>query len=312
MAVTRYDTIIIGGGPAGITAGIYATRSGLKTLIIESMVVGGQSALTYEIDNYPGFTKISGMELGSKFAEHAESLGVEFVFDTIKSMSLEGEEKIFETVYSGSFSAPSVIICVGAKPRTLGLDNEEKFIGRGISFCATCDGAFYKDKTVAVVGGGNSALEEALFLSKNCAKVYLLHMLDNFQANDSMVEKMKAEPKIEYYLNTRVLNVDGDTNLKKIHVQDSEADTERDIDVDGMFIAIGRVPATDMFKEVVEMDKYGYIIADEDLRTNVEGVFVAGDARQKKVRQIITACSDGAIAAVSANSYLIEKNLKTK
>ena len=312
METTKYDVIIVGGGPAGITAGIYATRSGLKTLIIENMVVGGQSALTYEIDNYPGFAKISGMELGSKFSEHAEALGVEFVFDNIKTMSLEGEEKIFETVYSGSFSAPSVILCVGARPRTLGLDNEDKFIGRGISFCATCDGAFYKDKTVAVIGGGNSALEEALFLSKNCAKVYLLHMLDNFQANDSMVVKMKSEPKIEYYLTTRVISVNGDTNLKTIHVQDTSSDTERDINVDGMFIAIGRVPATDMFKGVIEMDQYGYILADEDMKTNIDGVFVAGDARQKKLRQIITACSDGAIAAVNANTYLIEKNLKAK
>lgn len=310
MEIKQYDVIIIGAGPAGITAGIYATRSGLKTVIIEEMVVGGQSALTYEIDNYPGFSKISGMELGSRFAEHAESLGVEFVYDSISEINLESEVKVVSTVYSGRLEAPSIILCMGAKPRRLGLAKEEQFIGNGISFCATCDGAFYKDKVVAVVGGGNSALEEALFLAQNCKKVYVFHMLNTFQANDSMVEKLKKEKKIEYKLNTQVIELLGNTNLQSVNILNSKTGKSENLEIDGLFVAIGRVPATDTIKNTVNCDDQGYIIADDEMATNITGVYVAGDIRQKKLRQIVTACSDGAISAVSVNSYLIGKGLK--
>ena len=302
----NFDCIIIGGGPAGVTAGIYATRAGLKTVIIEEMVVGGQASFTYEIDNYPGFSKISGMELGTKFAEHAENLGVEMVFDSITHMELEGEQKTIETAYSGTYTAKTAILCLGAKPRKLGLPNEEQFIGKGLSFCATCDGAFHAGKTVAVVGGGNSALEEALFLAKTSEKVHLVHMLGEYQANHSMIQKVLNEPKIECHLNSQVVELHGQDMLSSITIKNSQTNEIQEINLSGLFVAIGRVPSTEPVKEIVETDAQGYIVSNEDMQTNVAGVFVAGDVRQKKIRQIVTACSDGAIAAISANSYIIE------
>ena len=256
----NFDCIIIGGGPAGVTAGIYATRAGLKTVIIEEMVVGGQASFTYEIDNYPGFSKISGMELGTKFAEHAENLGVEMVFDSITHMELEGEQKTIETAYSGTYTAKTAILCLGAKPRKLGLPNEEQFIGKGLSFCATCDGAFHAGKTVAVVGGGNSALEEALFLAKTSEKVHLVHMLGEYQANHSMIQKVLNEPKIKCHLNSQVVELHGQDMLSSITIKNSQTNEIQEINLSGLFVAIGRVPSTESVKEIVETDAQGYIV----------------------------------------------------
>lgn len=298
-----YDTIIIGSGPAGVTAAIYATRFGLKTLVIEEMGVGGQINWTGEIDNYPGFKSITGAELAEKMRDHAEALGAEILYDNVSSYDLEGEIKKLSTDYSGDFYTKSIIICQGAKPRKLNLENEDKFVGRGVSYCALCDGGFYKDKTVAVVGGGNSALEEAILLSKTCKKVYIIHMLNNFQGNQKNIEKVKTIENIEIKMTSEIKNIIGEDKLEKVLVLNSETKLEETLDLDGIFIAIGRVPNTEKLK-MLETDKYGYILTDENMKTNINGIYVAGDIRQKNVRQIVTACSDGAIAATSVATYI--------
>ena len=299
----QYDVVIIGAGPAGLTASIYATRANLKTLVIDNQAPGGQVNLTGAIDNYPGLPNVSGFELSEKMYAHAESLGAEFVFDNITELDLKSEIKTIKTEYSGDFCARAVIIATGASPRKLAAKNAEKFEGHGLGYCATCDGAFAKGKTVAVVGGGNAAVEEVLYLSRMTEKVYVFHMLGDFQCNKVLENQLYDAKNVEIHLNTTVEEVLGDKKIEGARVK--ENGEEKTYEIQGLFVSIGRVPSSVLFADI-DKDKSGYVIAGDDLSTNLPGVFVAGDVRQKALRQIVTAVADGAIAADSASKYLLK------
>lgn len=298
----QVDVVIIGAGPAGLTASIYATRANLKTLVIDNQAPGGQVNLTGAIDNYPGLPNVSGFELSEKMYAHAESLGAEFLFDNITEMKLDGKIKTIKTEYSGDVEARAVIIATGASPRRLAAKNADKFEGHGLGYCATCDGAFAKGKEVAVVGGGNAAAEEVLYLSRIASKVHVFHMLGDFQCNKLLENELYKTSNVEIHLNTTVEEVLGDKKIEGARVK--ENGIEKTYDIQGLFVSIGRVPSATLFADI-EKDKFGYILANEDLSTNIAGVFVAGDVRQKMLRQIVTATADGAIAATSASKYLL-------
>ena len=299
-----YDLAIIGGGPAGITAGIYATRSNLKVVIIEEMAIGGQINSTQIVDNYPGFGEISSQDLCQKLNEHAEQLGVNFIYDEVTDVDLTSDIKTISTGYSGDIVAKTIIIATGARPRKLGLPNEERLIGNGICFCAICDGNLFKDKDVVVVGGGNSAVEEAIYLSGIVKSVTIINVVEGLQANANLVEKLNKISNISCYLDHKIVKLNGEDSLKGACIIDNKTGEERCIEASGMFISIGRIPNTELFKDQITLDQNGYIVADEDLKTNLNGVYVAGDVRQKKIRQIITACSDGAICAINCANYI--------
>lgn len=301
-----YDIAILGGGPAGITAGIYAKRAGLNVIIIEKSMPGGQIATTHEVANYTGIEKISGIDLAQKMFDHANSLKIEFIFDEVKSVSLT--EDIKELVlFGGTIKARAVIISLGAAARKLNLSNERGFIGRGISYCATCDGSLYKDKEVAIVGGGNTAIEDAIYLANLVKKLYVIHRRDSFRSDkclqESLIKANDEKNNVEYVLNSVVTGLSGNKNLEKIKVTNLQEKTEKEIKLDGLFVAIGRGPDTD-FLTGVKLDENGYIITDNHMKTNIPGVFAAGDIRVTALRQIVTACSDGAIAATKAFEYI--------
>ena len=292
--MSKYDVIILGGGPAGLTAAIYATRGGLKTLLIDKMNVGGQAALTFEIENYPGFDNIDGITLTQNMFKSAEKFGLESVFSDVLSIELTEEVKKVVTA-SGTFEGDNVILCMGAFPKNLGVDSESRYIGRGISYCATCDGGFYRKKTVAIVGGGNSAFEEAQYLSSMCKKVYLIHRRDTFRASEASIEKVRKLENVEFILSSRVTELHGEEKLQKIVLQDNNG-TIKELELDGVFVAIGRTPETKDLSGVA-LSPSGYILTDELMKTNLKNVYAAGDIREKFLRQVVTACADGAIAA---------------
>ncbi len=296
-----YDIIIVGGGPAGLTAALYACRANKRVLVIEKGGFGGQITYSPKVENIPGFAEVTGNEFAEKLVEQV--LAQEADVECAEVLSIrDGHYKAVVTD-SGEFTGKSVILATGAKHRLLGLENEQNLIGEGISFCAVCDGAFYAGKTVAVIGGGNSALQEAILLSDLAAKVYVVQNLNTFTGEQKLVEKLTAKQNVEVMLGTTVVGVIGDTELAAIRLR-SEADgTEFDLTVDGMFVAIGLVPQNDPFKEVVSLDGRGYILAGEDCTTNVAGIFTAGDCRTKTIRQVITAAGDGAVAALAACDY---------
>lgn len=297
-----FDTIIIGGGPAGYTAALYAARAGLDTLIIEKMSVGGQMTLTGDIENYPGFDEgIDGITLGMKMQSGAERFGAKTVYDEVLKVDFNGEIKRIET-FGGKYFSKTVIVAVGANPKELGLENESKFVGRGIHYCAHCDGRFYKDKIVAVVGGGNSAAADALYLSRLAEKVYLIHRRDTLRATKIYHEPLMSTENIELLWNSTVAELCGENKLTLVKIKNK--DTIKQFDVNGVFVSIGRRPATEFLKEVLPLDDNGYIIAGEDTKTSIPGVFVAGDVRTKSLRQIVTATADGAVAAHFAEEYL--------
>ena len=303
-----YDLLILGGGPGSITAGIYAKRAGLKVAVIEKSVPGGAVTTTYEVANYPGFIKISGMDLANKMFEHASSLGVEFIWDEVSKVLPEGVEKKVEC-YSGKvYTAKALILGFGASVRKLNLDNERSFIGKGISYCATCDGALFKDQTVAVFGGGNTALEDCYYLSNIAKKVYLIHRRDEFRGDDILVKQVKSKDNIELVLNSIVTKLVGDKTLKEIEITNKITQEKTMLPISCLFVCIGRGPDTEMVKGNLNLSSNGYIITDESMRTNFEGVFAVGDIRETPLRQIVTACSDGAIAATKAFEYI--KNLR--
>lgn len=297
-----YDVVILGGGPAAITAGIYARRAGLDCIIIERSMPGGQVGTTYEVCNFPGTIKTTGIDLATKFFEHANSLNIEFVFEEVKSTILDGDIKTIET-FGGTYKGRTVIICLGAAVRKLNLDNERKYIGKGISYCATCDGSLFKGKDVVVVGGGNTAIEDALYLANIVNKVYLVHRRDEFRAEKILSDSLKSKSNVELVLSSVVTAIDGNEAVDSITVNNLVTKADRKIDTQGVFVAIGRGPDTDVVAGV-KLDEKGYIISDEKMRTNIAGVFVAGDIRNTPLRQIVTACSDGAIAATSAFEYI--------
>ena len=307
-----YDVIIIGGGPAGMSAAVYALRAGMKTALIERGAYGGQIVNTYEIRNYPGFEDINGADLANKMHQQIEKLGITNVYDVVTEMDLKSDIKTINTRYSGSFKTKTVILSMGAAARKLGVEGEEKLIGAGISYCAICDGAFFKDKTVAVVGGGNTAMEDIMYLNSIAKKVYVINRSDKFRAQQILVSAMQKavaqeNGKIEVILNSQVTKLNGKFALQSIEVTNSIDGTKREIELDGLFIAIGRKPSTELLKGIVNIDENGYIITDEHMKTNLQGVYSAGDIRQKEVRQIITAAADGAIAATHANNYISQK-----
>lgn len=300
----KYDVIIIGGGPAGYTAGLYAVRAGLKSLIIEKMFAGGQMTETMHIDNYPGFEEgIDGYTLGMKMKEQAEHFGLVTENAEVISVDLKGDVKIVNTS-DKVLHAKSVIIATGAKHKHLGLRKEEEYIGRGVGYCASCDGMLYKGKTVVVVGGGNSAVADASLLSNICDKVIVVHRRDEFRAAKISVDALKEQKNIIFCLDNQVTDLIGDKRLESVKIKNAKTGEEQLIECQGLFISIGRTPETDIFKGQVEMDNNGYIIASEDTKTNIEGVYVAGDVRTKPFRQIVTAVADGAIAVHYVEEYL--------
>ena len=299
-----YDIIIIGGGPAGYTAALYAARAGLDTLVIERMASGGQMALTDVIDNYPGFEDgIDGFTLGMKMQAGAEKFGAKTEFAEVVSVNLSEKVKIIETT-AGNFSAYSVIIATGANPRELGITGEENLIGRGLHYCAHCDGRFYKDKTVLVVGGGNSAAADALYLSNLCKKVYLAHRRDTLRATKIYHEPLMIAENVEFIWNSIVLDYIVDNKIIGAKIKNVLSNCERELYFDGLFVSIGRKPATEVFSKEIALDNSGYIIADESTKTNVDGVYAVGDVRTKVLRQVVTAVSDGAVAVHFAEEYL--------
>lgn len=299
----NFDIVIIGGGPAGLTAGIYAVRAGYKVAIVEKQFAGGQIANTESVDNYPALFGISGVDLAMKMLEHTEKLGVTMIYDSVVGTKLSCKEKIVSTQNNGNLIAKAVIICAGATPRKLGVPNEDKFVGRGVSYCAVCDGAFYKNKKVVVVGGGNTAVSDCLYLTKFASEVHLVHRRDKLRASKSDSDKLANSGVIIHYNNV-ISNINGEDKISGVTLQNTLDNSLTDINIDGVFIAVGQIPSSNDIAQEVERDEYGYFVADENTCTNIQGVFVAGDVRRKKVRQVITACSDGAIAAELANEYI--------
>ena len=299
-----YDIIVIGGGPTGLNAGLYAGRAGLKALIIEKLFSGGQAATTYEVDNYLGFvSSISGPDLVGKMEEHAKKFGAEIIHETVESVELSGDVKTVKTP-QGAYQARVVILAMGARPRKLGVPGEEPYAGRGVSYCTTCDGNFYRNRPVMVVGGGDTALEDALYLANICQTVYLVHRRDRFRGAKTLEDAVRANPNIRLVLNAQVERLEGEKMLHAAYVRKNGAAQAEKIAVDGVFIAVGADPSSELVRGMVDMDERGYILTDEDMRTSVPGVLAAGDIRKKKLRQIITAASDGAVAVYTAQGYL--------
>lgn len=298
-----YDVVIIGSGPAGMSAAIYCARAGLHSLLIEAAFSGGQMANAFEIDNYAGFPGINGADLAAKMEAHVRDTGVERLVCRVESAELGGEVK---RIRGGGrvLESRTVIITAGSKRRKLGLENEEKLTGAGISYCATCDGGFFRGRTVAVVGGGNSALEDALYLSGLCKKVYVVYRRDVFRGFRSTAEKVMEKENVEVLFSHEVTAVTGAERVEKITVLDRKSAASREIAVEGLFIAVGAEPASDIFAGELTLDKAGYIVAGEDCKTDLPGVFAAGDVRTKPLRQIITAAADGAVASAAALEYI--------
>ncbi|MDR0975661.1 MAG: FAD-dependent oxidoreductase [Christensenellaceae bacterium] len=295
--------LIIGAGPAGLTAGIYAARcGGQKVTIIEKLISGGQVNLTKTIDNYPSYPTISGFELATKMHEHAEHVGCEFVFDEIESIDLATKTvKLIDDEYK----AKAIIIATGAGPRKSGAIGEDKFFGAGVHYCAICDGAFYKDKDVVMLGGGNTAVEDAMFLAGLCNSVTIVNLTPNFNANITLVEEMKKFENIKnIYHRHKILEIAGDEKPEKVICENLDTNEIFEIPCDGLFIAIGRIPDTSLLGPDIKTTEFGYIITDRKCKTSLDGVYAAGDVIDKDYRQVITACADGAIAATAAAEYI--------
>lgn len=302
----RYDVIIIGGGPAGLSAAIYSARGGLKTAVFEKGMIGGQINVTEDVENYPGFEKpLSGFELTSKMQAQAERFGANIIEEEIIALGMEGLCKVIETD-SDKYRAKSVIICTGAHPRRLNVPGEERLTGRGVSYCATCDGALYRDKVVAVVGGGDSAIEEGIFLTRFASKVIVVHRRDELRAQKIIQERAFANPKMEFVWNSVIQEIHGDTKVSKLEIVNRLTKEITMMPVDGLFIYVGILPNNDLLESRIELDSAGFVLTDEYMHTNVPGIYAAGDIRHTVLRQVVTATSDGAIAAWSAEKWIIE------
>lgn len=299
-----HDMIVIGGGPGGFTAALYAARAGLSVLVLEKLSAGGQMALTHNIDNYPGFDEgIDGFELGQKMQQGAVRFGAEVKMAEVTAVDLGAQPKAVHTD-SGSFYGKTVVISTGAEPRTLGISDEAEWTGRGVHYCAACDGMFYRDKTVVIVGGGNSAAAEALVLSRVAKKVILVHRRDELRAEKASSEALTKAENVEFVWDSAVVRLLHDNKLSGVCVKNLKSGEEMDIPCDGLFISIGRKPATELVKDQLTLDEGGYIVAGEDTCASIPGVFAAGDVRTKAVRQIVTATADGAAAAYAAERFL--------
>ena len=297
-----YDIIIIGAGPAGLTAAIYARRANKNVLVLEAKNYGGQIINTPSIENYPAAAHISGFDFATNLYNQVTELGAEIKFEKVTSIKLNNNIKIVETT-DNKYEGKTIIIATGADNRKLGIEKEDEFVGKGISYCATCDGSFFKDKTVAVVGGGNTAIEDAEYLSDIVNKVYLIHRRDEFRADSVSINKLKEKNNVEFILNSKIKKLNGSEMLESIEVEDNNQNIKT-IPITGLFIAVGKIPENENFKEIINMDDKGYIISDELCHTNIDGIFVAGDNREKSLRQLVTATSDGAVAATEAIKYI--------
>ena len=297
-----YDIIIIGAGPAGLTAAIYGKRALKKVLVLEALSYGGQIINTLDIENYPAAAHISGFDFATNLYNQAKELGTEIKFEKVTNI-IDNDDIKKVVTSKGEYETKTIIIATGADNRKLGLENEDKLIGKGISYCATCDGNFFKGKDVAVVGGGNTALEDTLYLTDLVNKVYLIHRRDEFRGDPTIVEKLKEKENVEFVYNSNVTKLISNDKLEGVEITNKDGST-KELSVSGLFVAIGKVPENENFKEIINLDESGYIIAGEDCHTNREGIFVAGDNRVKELRQLVTATSDGAIAATEAVKYI--------
>lgn len=302
----QYDIIIVGAGPAGLTSAIYARRANKSVLVLEAKSYGGQIINTLDIENYPAEEHISGFDFATRIYNQAKRLGADILFEKVIDLDDLGSEKKVITA-NNTYSAKAIILATGSENRKLGLEREDELVGRGISYCATCDGSFYKNKTVAVVGGGNTALEDALYLSDIAKQVYLIHRRDEFRGEEKTFALLREKANVQFIYNSNVTKLNSDNKLSSIEVTDKEGNT-RILNIDGLFIAVGRIPENQNFAKLIDLDSNGYIISSENCHTNIAGIFVAGDNRQKEVRQLITATSDGGVAAVEAIKYI--NNLK--
>ena len=304
MENKKYGAVVIGGGPAGYTAAMYCARAGIETLVLEMLSPGGQMATTSNVENYPGFEDgIDGFELGEKMQRNAEKFGAQTEYAEVISLDIDSVPKVISTT-EGDILSDTVIIATGANPRKLGLESEESLVGKGVAYCAYCDGMYYKDKIVAVIGGGDSAAEDALYLSKICKKVYLVHRRNELRAVKSYVKSLNNTQNLELVLNAKPSKLIYDSKLNAVELEDTTDGHKFILGVDAVFAAVGRIPNTDLVKGKVETDSSGYIVADETGRTNVPGVFAVGDVRTKHLRQIITAASDGANASKFVQEYI--------
>jgi thioredoxin reductase (NADPH) len=305
--IKELDLMIIGGGPAGLTAAMYAGRAKLNTLLLENEILGGQVRNSYTIENYPGFKQIDGGKLADIFQEQAETLGAKIdEFDSILKMDISDDKKIVETE-SYIYEPKAIIFATGSSPKKIPVPQESQFAGKGIHYCAICDGAMYQGKKVAVVGGGNSALEETIFLTRFAEKVYLIRRYDYFKGEQALIDEVFNHPKIEVLLNKDLVEVEGNKFLESITIVNTKTQELSNLEVSAVFGCIGNQPRTDVVKEYIKLNEQGYIITDEDMQTNINGVYAAGDVRQKKYRQITTAVADGTIALLNAEKYILKK-----
>lgn len=298
-----YDLIIIGAGTAGLSAAVYGARAGKRVLLLEAQVYGGQILSAVEVENYPGIRRISGYEFAENLYRQATELGAELRYEKAVKIREEGGEKTVITNRSG-YACRAVILATGAKKRRLGLEREEELTGAGISYCATCDGAFYRGKDTAVTGGGNTALEDALFLSGYCRKVYLIHRRDRFRGEERLVRALKEKENVVMVMESQIIRLNGKAHLETVTVKNSRTEREEELLVAGLFIAVGQEPDNRAFSDAVRLDAFGYVEAGEDCRTGRAGIFTAGDCRTKEVRQLATAAADGAVAALAACAYM--------
>ena len=300
-----YDLVIIGAGPAGLSAAVYAARGGLNTLVLESMGCGGQMNYTYEIANYPGADdNPTGEELGLRMRKQAESFGAAISNERVKAVENLADKIKTVTTRKNEYKTKTVIFATGANARKLGVEGEERFSGTGVSYCATCDGAFFKGQSTVVVGGGNTAFEDALYLARFCKQVWIVNRSERFRASDLLVKKAKAEEKINIITNAVVSKINGDTTVKEVELTDTVYGSKKTLECSGVFVAIGREPSSAVVPAEIERSADGFILADENMKTNFEGVYVAGDLRNTPLRQVVTAVADGAVAAVSAINYI--------
>lgn len=302
-----YDVIIIGAGPAGLTAGMYAARGGLNTVVLELAMPGGQAASTEKIENYPGFPEgVNGFELMNLFHKQALTFGVEFIFEEVLKLDLKGNVKKVQT-NSQTLEARTIIIAAGSKPRLLGVPGEDSFRGRGVSYCATCDGAFFRGKTVVVVGGGDAAIEEGMYLTKFAEQVTIVHRREGFRASQIAIKRAKANPKIKFELSAVVEEIMGSDHVQGVRLKGVQSGEIREIPADGVFIYVGTDPNAQFIEGEIETNEQGYVETNSRLQTNIEGVYAAGDIRNTPLRQVATAVGDGALAAVEVEKYLSEK-----
>ncbi|WP_050698730.1 thioredoxin-disulfide reductase [Anaeromassilibacillus senegalensis] len=306
--MNQYDVIVVGGGPAGYTAALYCARAALSTLIIEAMAPGGQMGTTDQIDNYPGFADgVNGFELAMEMQKQAERFGAVSVFAQVSSLHLDAPVKKICTEDGEKYESSAVILALGASPRELGLPNEKNLRGKGVSYCATCDGMFYKGKTVAVIGGGDTAAADTVFLSKICEKIYLVHRRDTLRASKAYLKPLEKCENVEFVWDSVVEKILENGKVTGIRVKNVKTEEQKELTCDGVFIAVGNIPNTGLVKESLRLTPAGYIDAGESTETNLPGVFAAGDVRQKVLRQVVTAVSDGAVAAHMTEEYLTKK-----